>query len=53
MSDIKKGSTFIDWANIKKETVFIDKDGNEIVENKEKPKTLADLIERRAKRMGR
>jgi len=52
----KQGKTFIDWKNIKKESVMIDKDGQETTIDVPKPeqkKTLEDFLRKRAQRMGR
>lgn len=56
MSETKQGRTYIDWKNMKKQTVQIDAEGNltEIeLPDPTKPRSLQDLLDKRAKRMGR
>lgn len=56
MSETKQGRTYIDWKNMKKQTVQIDAEGNltEIeLPDPTKPRNLQDLLDKRAKRMGR
>lgn len=51
-----KGKTYVDWGNLKKTSVEIDRDGNQVTVERPvpgKPKSLEDFMKKRAQRMGR
>lgn len=49
------GRTYVDYKNLKKTSVQIDRDGNqvEIEQPTGKPKSLEEYMDKRRKRMGR